>query len=94
MPLEAKRCRQRAVAIPIIAVAGFVTFDAGQQCAQPQQPYFTYHETLIAGAAANRSIAASASATSLAALRSSGVPPEHLFTDGGVTELARTGFIE
>jgi hypothetical protein len=32
MTLEAKRCRQRAVAVPIVAIACFVAVCLGQQC--------------------------------------------------------------
>ena len=34
---------------------------SGEQCPQPKQPDFAYHQTLVGWAAANRSIAASAS---------------------------------
>jgi hypothetical protein len=47
MPLVAKRSRLVAVAVPIVAIGGVVAMGSCQQCAQPQQPYFTYHQTLI-----------------------------------------------
>jgi hypothetical protein len=36
IPLEAKRCRERAIAILIVAVGGLVSAGAGHQGAQPQ----------------------------------------------------------
>ena len=38
MPLEAKRSRHVAVAIPVVAVASLVTVNPRQQSPQPQQP--------------------------------------------------------
>ena len=47
MPLEAKRFRHVAVAIPVFAIAGIVTVSPRQQSLQPQQPDLAYHQTLI-----------------------------------------------
>ena len=48
MPLEAKRCRHGAVAIPIVAVGGLVAVSPRQQRAQPQQPDRRVSPTLVA----------------------------------------------
>ena len=45
MPLEAKGFRHRAVVIPIVAVAGHVTVDLGEQRAHPQQLNFVEDES-------------------------------------------------
>ena len=47
VPLEAKRCRHGAVAIPIVAVGGLVAVSPRQQCAHPQQPDVAYHQPLV-----------------------------------------------
>jgi hypothetical protein len=47
MPLEAKRFRHVAAAIPVFAIAGIVTVSPRQQSLQPQQPYFADNETVI-----------------------------------------------
>jgi hypothetical protein len=49
MPLEAKRFRHVAVAIPQVVVAGLLTAGACQQCPQPQQPDITYHQSVEFG---------------------------------------------
>ena len=41
MPLETERCRHCAVAVPVVAVGGFVAERPGQQRAHPQQPDVT-----------------------------------------------------
>ena len=38
-----------AVAVPIVAVDGFVTEGPGEQCTNPQQPDVAYNQTLIGG---------------------------------------------
>ena len=47
MPFEAKRSRHTAVAIPEVAVGGFVAVSPSQQRPQPQQPDVAYHQALI-----------------------------------------------
>ena len=47
VPLEAKLCGHRAVAIPIVAVGGLIAVGPRQQRAQPQQPDVAYHQTLV-----------------------------------------------
>jgi hypothetical protein len=47
MPVEAKRFRHVAVAIPVVAIAGIVTVSPRQKSAEPQQPDLAYHQTLI-----------------------------------------------
>jgi hypothetical protein len=59
MPLEAKRFRHVAVAIPVFTIAGLVTVGTGQQRAQPQQPDVAYHQTLVGWVAAAERLLAS-----------------------------------
>ena len=47
-PSKPSDCRHLAVAIPIVAVGVLVTTSPCQQCAQPQQPDFAYHQSLVA----------------------------------------------
>ena len=65
MSLEPKRCRHRAVAIPIVAVADFVTASAGHpgRNRTGQKSFKTLPRSV--GTAANRSMAASASCRSV-----------------------------
>ena len=73
MPLEAKRCRHRAVAIPIVAVGGLVAVARASSARSRSSQMSRITSPSSAWAAANRSIAASASATSPSAPRSSSV---------------------
>ena len=47
MPLEAKRSRHVAVAIPEIRVRRGIAVSPRQESPQPQQPDLAYHQTLI-----------------------------------------------
>jgi hypothetical protein len=47
VPLEAKRCRHVAVAIPIVAIGDLIAFRPCQQRAQPQQPDVAQNQTLV-----------------------------------------------
>ena len=47
VPLEAKRCRHVAVAIPQVRVSRGIAVSPRQQSAQPQQPDVAHHQTLI-----------------------------------------------
>jgi hypothetical protein len=59
MPLEAKRFRHVAVAIPVFAIAGIVTVSPRQKSPQSQQPDVAHGHTVVGRrAAANRSVAA------------------------------------
>ena len=72
MPFEAQRSRQLAVPVPMVAVAGFVS--AGWATSARSRSSQTSRMTdPSAGAAANLAIAASASATSPSAPRSSSI---------------------
>jgi hypothetical protein len=47
MPLEAKRFRHVAVAIPVFAIASIVTVSPREKSPHPQQPDVAYRQTLI-----------------------------------------------
>ena len=64
MSLVAKRFRHVAVAIPEVRVSRVITASLRQESPQPQQKISRITTPSSAGAAANSSIAASASATS------------------------------
>jgi hypothetical protein len=78
MPLELERSRHIAVAIPEVPISGPIALSPCQQSPQPQQPDVSRRQIVVGWRAANRSIAASASATSVSARRSSSVSTKTL----------------
>ena len=64
MPLEAKRSRHVAVAVPEVSISGGIAVGSGQKGTQPQQPDLVPHEARIIDTAANLCTVESATWTS------------------------------